>query len=176
MKRQAIPFILSASLVVFLLTGCGRSGATDELSTYQASMSTFCDNISYINDQINALDGTGESDVETLLKNLDILDDQFSQMADLTVPDEFSAIDSLADEASENMSMAVSYYHEAYDSGTFAPNYADAAFEYYTRANVRLGYILQILHGEEIVDDNVRYITDDESTGSDSSSETPSEE
>ena len=150
MKRQILPFILSASLAVFLLTGCG-SGSSDELSAYQASMNTFCDNISYINDQINALDGSGESD-------------QFSQMAELTVPDEFAAIDKLADEASENMSMAVSYYHEAYDSGTFASNYADAAYEYYTRANIRLGYILQILHGEEIVDDNVRYITEDETT------------
>lgn len=175
MKRQFLPFILSASLAAFLLTGCG-SDTADELSTYQASMSTFCDNISYINDQINALDGTGESDVETLLNNLDTLDDQFSQMAELTVPDEFATIDNLADEASENMSMAVSYYHEAYDSGTFNPNYADAAYEYYTRANVRLGYILQILHGEEIVDDNVRYITDDETTEPGSDPETPSEE
>ncbi len=162
MKRQFLPFILSASLAAFLITGCGKSDIADELSTYQASMSTFCDNISYINDQINTLDGTGESDVETLLKHLDTLDDQFSQMAELVVPDEFSTIDNLADEASENMSMAVSYYHEAYDSGTFNPNYADAAYEYYTRANIRLGYILQILHGEEILDDNVRYVPEDE--------------
>lgn len=175
MKRQILPFILSASLVAFLLTGCG-SDTADELSTYQASMNTFCDNISYINDQINALDGTGESDVETLLNNLDTLDDQFSQMAELTVPDEFATIDNLADEASENMSMAVSYYHEAYDSGTFNPNYADAAYEYYTRANVRLGYILQILHGEEIVDDNVRYIMDDETAEPESDPEAPTEE
>lgn len=161
MKRRVLLFILTASLTALGLTGCGGIDAADELSTYQASMSTFCDNISYINDQINALDGTGESDVETLLKHLDTLDDQFSQMAELTVPDEFATIDNLADEASENMSMAVSYYHEAYDSGTFNPNYADAAYEYYTRANVRLGYILQILHGEEIVDENVKYITED---------------
>lgn len=175
MKRQILPFILSASFAAFLLTGCG-SDTADELSTYQASMNTFCDNISYINDQINALDGTGESDVETLLNNLDTLDDQFSQMAELTVPDEFATIDNLADEASENMSMAVSYYHEAYDSGTFNPNYADAAYEYYTRANVRLGYILQILHGEEIVDDNVRYIMDDETAEPESDPEAPTEE
>lgn len=175
MKRHILPFILSASLAASLLTGCG-SDTADELSTYQASMNTFCDNISYINDQINALDGTGESDVETLLNNLDTLDDQFSQMAELTVPDEFATIDNLADEASENMSMAVSYYHEAYDSGTFNPNYADAAYEYYTRANVRLGYILQILHGEEIVDDNVRYIMDDETAEPESDPEAPTEE
>ena len=161
LKKQALSLIFSVSLTAFLITGCGDSSATDELSAYQASMSTFCDNISYINDQINALDGTGESDVETLLQNLDTLEEQFSQTAELTVPDQFATIDNLADEASENMSMAVSYYHEAYDSGEFNPNYADAAYEYYTRANTRLGYILQILHGEEIIDDNVTYITED---------------
>lgn len=59
------------------------------------------------------------------------------------------------------MSMAVSYYHQAYEAETFNQNYADAAYEYYTRANTRLGYILQILHGEEILDENVKYIVDD---------------
>lgn len=124
-------------------------------------MTTFCDNISYIHDQINGLDGTGESDVEDLLKNLDTLNEQFSQMAELTVPEKFAAAENLADEASENMNMAVSYYHQAYESETFNQNYADAAYEYYTRANTRLGYILQILHGEEITDENVKYIMED---------------
>lgn len=162
MKKHMITLILPIILAVLAMTGCGKNETADELSSYQSSMTTFCDNISYINDQINALDGTGETDVETLLKNLDTLDDQFAQMAELSVPEEFAAIDNLADEASENMTMAVSYYHEAYDSGTFNSNYADAAYEYYTRANTRLGYILQILHGEKITDENVKFITDDE--------------
>lgn len=124
-------------------------------------MTTFCDNISYIDAQINALDGTGESDVEDLLKNLDTLNDQFLQMAELAVPEEFATVENLADEASENMNMAVTYYHQAYESDAFNQNYADAAYEYYTRANTRLGYILQILHGEEILDENVKYIMED---------------
>lgn len=164
MKKQALRFISFISLTAFLLTGCGNNSATDELSTYQASMNTFCNNISYINDQINALDGTGESDVKDLLENLDTLEDQFLQMADLDVPDKFATIDNLADEASENMSMAVSYYHEAYEGESFNPNYADAAYEYYTRANIRLNYILQILHGEEITDENVKYISNQETS------------
>lgn len=161
MRKQILSLILSVLLTVLTIIGCGKSNVTDELSTYQASMTTFCDNISYINDQINALDGTGESDVEDLLKNLDTLNDQFAQMAELAVPDEFAMVEDLADGASKNMDMAVSYYHEAYESGNFNPNYADAAYEYYTRANTRLGYILQILHGEQISDENVKYITDD---------------
>ena len=55
------------------------------------------------------------------------------------------------------MNMAVDYYHQAYDGDTFNQNYADAAFEYYSRANLRLNYILMILHGEKITDENVVY-------------------
>lgn len=161
LRKQTLSLILSISLTILTLTGCGESDATEQLKSYQASMNTFCDNISYINDQINALDGTGESDVEELLQNLDTLNDQFLQMAELTVPDEFATAENLADEASENMNMAVTYYHQAYESDTFNQNYADAAYEYYTRANTRLGYILQILHGEEITDENVQYIIED---------------
>ncbi len=166
-KLSNTAFILIISL--FLLTGCGSSEATQELSTYQASMETFCDNIAYLNDEINALDGSGESDTQNLLSYLDTLDEQFLQMSELEVPEEFVNVDELADEASENMSMAVSYYHQAYEADPFNQNYADAAFEYYTRANVRLGYILQILHGEEIQDENVKYVTDDDAENSDES-------
>lgn len=161
MRKGTISLTFAILLTALVVTGCGKNDAADELSTYKASMTTFCDNISYINDQINSLDGTGESDVEDLLKNLDTLNEQFAQMAELTVPDKFGAVEDLADGASENMSMAVSYYHEAYDSDVFNQNYADAAYEYYTRANTRLNYILQILHGEEISDENVKYITED---------------
>ncbi len=161
LSKQTLLLILSALLAISLLTGCGKSNSAGELEAYHASMTTFCDNISYINDQLNALDGTGESDVEELLKNLDLLNDQFSQMAELTVPAEFATAEKLADEASKNMNSAVSYYHQAYGSETFNQNYADAAYEYYTRANTRLVYILQILHQEKIADDKVKLITDD---------------
>lgn len=161
MRKRTLSLIFSILFTAFTLTGCGESETTDQLKSYQASMTTFCDNISYINDQINCLDGTGESDVEELLKNLDTLNEQFSQMAELTVPEEFATAENLADEASENMSKAVSYYHQAYEAESFNQNYADAAYEYYTRANTRLGYILQILHGEEILDENVKYIVED---------------
>lgn len=161
MKKYTLLSILSILFTAFVLTGCGENEAEKELNSYQASMTTFCDNISYIDEQINSLDGTGESDVEDLLKNLDTLKDQFAQMAQLNVPNKFITVENLADEASENMNMAVSYYHEAYASTPFNKNYSDAAFEYYTRANLRIGYILQILHGEEIIDENVKYITDD---------------
>ncbi len=162
MRKHVSPVIFTATLSVFILTGCGNDQKTNELSIYQASMETFCDNIVYINDQINALDGSGESDVAELLENLDTLNDQFTQMASLDVPEEFELVEDLADNASENMNMAVTYYHQAYESDPFNQNYADAAYQYYSRANQRLGYILQVLHGEEIQDENIKYVPADE--------------
>ena len=69
-------------------------------------------------------------------------------MAELTVPERFSAVDSLADEADENMQQAVALYHRAYESETFDEGVAQAAREYYDRANIRIQYIIMILHGE----------------------------
>lgn len=162
MKKHALPILFSALLLTFSITGCGKNESTNELSVYRASMETFCDNIVYLNDKINSLDGSDVSDVDKLLENLDTLNDQFSQMAELEVPDEFELVEDLADNASENMNMAVTYYHQAYESTPFSQNYADAAYQYYTRANQRLGYILQILHGEEIQDENIKYVPGDE--------------
>lgn len=162
MKKHALPILFSALLLTFSITGCGKNESTNELSVYRASMEIFCDNIVYLNDKINSLDGSDVSDVDKLLENLDTLNDQFSQMAELEVPDKFELVEDLADNASENMNMAVTYYHQAYESTPFSQNYADAAYQYYTRANQRLGYILQILHGEEIQDENIKYVPGDE--------------
>lgn len=141
--------ILLLTLVCASLTGCG-SKKKQELATYKASMETFCKNIAIIDGQINALDPSSDSSKTELLKDLDTLNDQFSQMANLTVPENFAGVEELADQASENMSNAVTYYHQAYDGDTFNQNYADAAAEYYRRANVRLKYILELLHGADI--------------------------
>ncbi len=67
LRKHVSPVIFTAILSGFVLAGCGNDQKTNELSIYQASMETFCDNIAYINDQINALDGSGESDVTELL-------------------------------------------------------------------------------------------------------------
>lgn len=78
-------------------------------------------------------------------------------MAGLEVPDRFSAVDSLADEADENMKQAVSLYHQAYEAEVFDEGRAQAAREYYDRANVRIQYIISILHGEIPEGEGVTY-------------------
>lgn len=156
LKKSILITAFLFCISMFGLTGCSNE-ATQELAVYQTSMETFCNNIAYLNGEINELDGSGENDVHELLGHLDTLKDQFAQLAELSVPEQFENVADLASEASENMNMAVDYYHQAYDGDTFNQNYADAAFEYYSRANLRLNYILMILHGEKITDENVVY-------------------
>ena len=172
MKKSILISLLSIAVSTFSLCGCGNK-VTEELDVYKASMETFFENIAYLDTQINALDGHNDSDVDQLLSYLDTLDQQMIQLADLAVPEDFANVDDLADEASQNMTMAVSYFHQAYEGESFNQNYADAAFEYYSRANLRINYIIKILHGEEITDPNVVYTIEDDDAPEE---ETPAKE
>lgn len=148
MKKNLIIVLCLCLFCSLFLSGCGKK--SQELKTYKSNMETFCKNISYLNQKINAVDPSSPSSTKELLGYLDSLKDQFSQMAALDVPKQFSNVPDLAADASENMTHAVSYYHQAYESTPFNQNYADAANEYYARANERLKYILEVLHGEPI--------------------------
>ena len=46
------------------------------------------------------------------------------------------------------MTEAVSYYHQAFEAEPFDTVLADVAKQNYDRANVRLQYIVSILHGD----------------------------
>jgi len=148
LKKNFISLICLCLFCSLLLSGCGKK--SQELKTYKDSMETFCKNISYLNQEINAVDPSSATSTKELLGYLDSLKDQFSQMAALTVPAEFPNIPNFASDASENMTNAVTYYHKAYESTPFNQNYANAANEYYSRANERLKYILEALHGETV--------------------------
>ncbi len=136
--------LLLTVLTVFFLTGCGKDA---ELENYKANMNQFFENIRVIDSSINALDPNSETAVSDLLSLLDSMNTSFEQMASLDVPDGFPGVDELADEASEYMSEAVSYYHQAYENG-YNANLEDAARQYYESANVRFQYIVSILHGD----------------------------
>lgn len=137
--------LCSVILCGILLSACGQD---EELTAYQEDMNTFFEHIAAFNDSMNAIDASSEDAVDQLLSYLDQLQAEFTWMAELTVPDEFSAVDSLADEADENMRQAVALYHDAYEAEVFDEPVAQAAREYYDRANIRIQYIISILHGE----------------------------
>lgn len=137
-----------------ILSGCGKE---EELDEYQADMTTFFEHIVAYNDGMNAIDASSEDAVGQLLAYLDQLRDEITWMAELEVPEQFSAAESLADEADENMKQAVELYHRAYEGEFYDEALAQAAREYYDRANIRIQYILTILHGEIPEGEGVTY-------------------
>lgn len=144
-----LKYILTPMIIimmnVLLLTGCGSN---EELETYKTNMEQFFDNAAYYDSALNSIDPYSDTVISQLFTLLDSMETTFAQMAQLPVPKEFPGVDQLADEASEYMSEAVRLYHEAYEAEPFNEAVHEAALENYTRANLRLQYIISILHGE----------------------------
>lgn len=143
MKKYKI--LGAAVLCGFLLAGCGKDEA---LTAYREDMDTFFKNVASYNNNMNSIDTSSEDAVPQLLAYLDGLRDEIAWMAELEVPDQFSAAESLADEADENMREAVALFHSAYEGDDYDEALGQAALEYYDRVNIRIQYIITILHGE----------------------------
>lgn len=159
-----IKSICLALFLLLLLSGCGKKD--EALEEYQTNMEAFFEHIVEFNDNMNAIDVNQGDYVSQMLEYLDALDAEVAWMAQLEVPDEFSAVESLADEASENMTQAVSFYHMAYDNGEYDENVEIAAKEYYDRANLRIQYIITLLHGEVLEGEGLTYTEEDGIFGS----------
>ena len=145
-------------LCACLLTGCKKD---ESLNEYQDNMEVFFNHLAEFNDEMNEVDVDAEDAVAQMLDYLDRLDEEFAWMAGLEVPKEFSAAESLADEASENMSQAAALFHTAYEGEAFDAAIEEAAREYYNRANIRIQYIITILHGEIPEGEGVTYTEED---------------
>lgn len=146
--------ILFTLLCAFLFTACGKD---EELTAYQEDMNTFFTRAGEYNDKMNAIDRESDTAVIELLGYLDAFAEDIQWMAELEVPEQFSAVESLADEADENMKEAVALFHTAYDGETYDEGSEQAALEYYNRTNIRIQYIITILHGEIPEGEGVTY-------------------
>lgn len=161
-KSMITALILGVTCFSFFLTGCGNKAALDN---YKANMTQFFENMKIYDASINAIDGNSDTAVSELLALLDSMDKSFAQMASLEVPEGFPGVAELADEASEYMTEAVSYYHQAFEGDEYNASLADVAKQNYDRANLRIQYILSILHGdipEEIYTDEAESETYEE--------------
>jgi hypothetical protein len=163
----------AALLCGLFLTACGNDEA---LTEYQDNMTTFFEEVSACNDGMNSIDVSSDDAVDQLLAYLDQLNDEVAWMAELEVPEQFSAVDSLADEASENMQQAVELYHQVYENDEYDEAVAEAAREYYDRANIRIQYIITILHGEIPEGDGVTYTEENSILGGGYLNQTDEEE
>lgn len=154
-KKHIRNTVMITSVLSLLLTGCGSTEEEKELADFSSSISDFTSAIQQADSEINELDVSKEDAVEDLLAILDTLDSEFQDLAELSVPEQYHSIESLADEASENMTTAVSYFHSAYEAETFNEQDADIAYQYYTRAMTRIEYIGYVLVGEIPENDRV---------------------
>ncbi len=146
--------ILFTLLCTFLFTACGKD---EELTAYQEDMNTFFTRAGEYNDKMNAIDRESDTAVIELLGYLDAFAEDIQWMAELEVPEQFSAVESLADEADENMKEAVALFHAAYEGESYDEGSEQAALEYYNRTNIRIQYIITILHGEIPEGEGVTY-------------------
>ncbi|MBO5031104.1 MAG: hypothetical protein J6C19_06560 [Lachnospiraceae bacterium] len=143
--------IFAALAGVILLSGCANTSEEEtELANFSSSVSEFTNYIKDTDSKLNELDVNNQEAVDELLAILDDMDAKFSQFAELEAPAQYGGAGSLADEASEHMSLAVSYYHSAYEAETFDQSYSDAAYRYYELAMEDIKYIGYILSGDEI--------------------------
>lgn len=136
--------ILLTLLLTLLLAGCGPS---EELTDYKEKMERFFGVIALYDSNMNAIEPMAEDAEETLLHNLDNMETAFNEMAEYEIPEEFATLGELPKEAAFYMSAAVAKYHEAYDNEYNEAAEAEAT-QFYEKANRRLQYIIDILHGE----------------------------
>lgn len=155
-SKNKCKYIIGTLTTVLCLTACGHTNEEKELADFSSSISSFTASIQDANQQINELDVNDANASQELLSILDGLDEKFKELADLSVPEQYQSIETLADEASENMTNAVSHFHSAYEGEAFDEQDADVAYQYYTRAMVRIEYIGYVLVGEIPENDHVK--------------------
>lgn len=163
-KNKIKILTVSAILLTFLCTGCGRTASKEEkeLADFSKAMSTFTTTIMEMDKEINELDTSNAESSKELLSILDNLNEEFKKVADLPVPEQYQSITDVAKDANNQMSQALTYFHSAYDSETFIKQDADIAYEYYVRAMKRIRVMGYLLAGESPDDiDGVTFYTDE---------------
>ncbi len=145
--KKRIKLLSVGIMMAICLSACGKDS---EMTTFKQSIETFCTDISNIDTAMNNIDATSVTAKTQLLGYLDELDKEFIDFSTLDFPEEFDYLESLADESSEYMTEAVSYYHKAYgETDKYNEEYAVYAQENYARALKRVQIIITFLHGEE---------------------------
>lgn len=158
-KQKIIKILTLLIISTLFCVGCGRS----TVSTFKADMEKFLVDLTKIDTQMNAIDPDSTNAVKEMLECIDALDKGFADLANINVPTEFSAIESLADEASEYMSMALENYNTAFATEDYYDeSYGTVAAEYFARAMKRKEYIAIILQGGTPEGEGVSISYDDE--------------
>lgn len=156
MKKELTVIVLIASLT--LCVGCGN---TKELDEYYTSMNDSIVCIHDTKEQLDNIDTEDESASTEVLALLDEFENEFENLSSIDVPKEFSANETLADDAYSYMSEANTLFHQYFNDSESDSTVYDAAMENYTRAMTRLSYISSILKGEVPEGEGVTFTEED---------------
>lgn len=157
--KNKVSSMLCTVLLASLLVACGSSVSTDTpaASQYKNQLNNFFDSVTTIDKEINELDPEDADSVSELFVYLNELEEQFKYFADINVPSEYKATESLADEAYDYMVQANDYFEMSFADGAYNEYTYAAGMECYRRANKRVQYIISIIHGQLPEDDNISF-------------------
>ncbi len=147
--QKYISHALCFALLTCILCGCGTK-EDPEIVTFRTELDEFTAAVTQLDTQINNINPTSDNAVNELLSYYDLLDTKFMELAEISVPEEYSDVVRLADKASEYMSEAVSYYHTAFESEYLDMDIITLASSYYEKAFTFVNYIGQVLMGADI--------------------------
>lgn len=140
-------FILLIVSILFL-SACGKQSVQEEAGTYEQNMADIYNRIAASTSALDAIDPNSETAVTEMFDKLEEINTAFQEMDALEVPEEFSSIEAMADNAAFYMNEALTLYHEAYAGENYDPDAGNNAKAQYVAAMTYLSYIGQILMGE----------------------------
>lgn len=152
--HSAAPFFLAVCLL-FTVTACGRNKEDEKITAYRDGMTTCYETIASSASALDAINPSSNTAVTDMLGELDQINTAFQNMAALEVPEEYSSIETMADDAAYYMSEASRLYHEAFADGGYLPEVGNDAKLQYKAAMTYLSYIGDILMGEVPEGDDV---------------------
>lgn len=143
--KKSIVFIFALICCIFI-AGCGED---TELKEYYSNMNSFYTNVNDITSKIDAIDENSENAEAEVREYLAQLLVQFEMLDKMSVPKNFYACESLADEAYSSMNECVRLYTAYYDNGNYEDTATISMAEgNYNKAMERIKYISIILQGE----------------------------
>jgi len=143
-------------LLATLLSGCGKD---KELEQFQSDMNSFLAEIQSISTEMNNIDLTKDTAIKDTLSCLDAYNNCLAGLQEITVPEQFSNIETMITEAADYMSKSNTLFHEVYEAEPdleaedpmeiqFDDEKYQTAMEYYNRSMKRIHYISLLLQGE----------------------------
>ncbi|MBO7334377.1 MAG: hypothetical protein J6U67_05715 [Lachnospiraceae bacterium] len=147
--------VMTGVILTVSLAAC--AGSTEDYTEYKKEMSNFFESVNTLNEEMNALNPDDAEAVNKLFEYLDQVEEQFKYFSEIEVPNQYKVTESLADEAYDYMKEANEYFRQSFSENSYNEYTLEAAMECYSRANKRMQYVIDIIHGKLPEDENISF-------------------